>query len=179
MDTTSSWKFAGWMDCPIAQQKSQYSRYCLSEATWMILFPIIFFPLCKFKPVLNYWLTPKGTFKELRIFRFLECSWYLKGFFRSILNIQILKIVSSEPQERTIHFNKIILEKANDPMFPLKNCFKREVGYRVYCRNKLRELLKYQFQTIWYLNGFFYSVFFLFGYQTNRRIAAFKVSRVY
>ena len=50
-------------------------------------------------------------------------------FIRSILNIQILKIVSSEPQERTIHFNKTILEKANDPIFPLKKLFQK--GSRV------------------------------------------------
>ena len=47
-----------------------------------------------------------------------------KRFFLSILNIQILNIVSSEPKEWTIHFDKFhyqnYFRKTHDPIFPLK-----------------------------------------------------------
>ena len=95
---------------------------------------------------------------------------FKRFFFLSILNIQVLNIVSSEPKEWTIHFNKFhhqnYFRKTYDPIFPLKKKKKKkkfEKGrkVRVYWRNKLRDLLKYQFQTIWYLNGCFFQFFYL------------------
>ena len=117
---------------------------------------LFLFPLCKLKLVLNNWLPLQRPFKEIRIFKILKMFKIFKRFFLSILNIQILNIVSSEPKEWTIHFDKFhyqnYFRKTHDPIFPLKkknkikkkkNSLKKEGRYRVYWRNKLRDLLKY------------------------------------
>ena len=75
---------------------------------------------------------------------------FKRFFFLSILNIQVLNIVSSEPKEWTIHFNKFhhqnYFRKTYDPIFPLKKKKKKKVWKRKEGTGLLKKQIKRPFK---------------------------------